>query len=227
MRPAASTTVPEPMRSVPRMRAEGCDSGMRAWRWTVEGSTRSMRPTAAFTGPTLDARPAGRKPGRETSATRAKRLLAGRAGRRSIPRDRVAPAGEERGHEGVLVRGHDGGREERAPVATPTLPDRQPSLPSGARLDERGEQRKVVGQVVQHALEIALHGPRHAPAALLGLIADVAPRGELPRHRLLEELPVSEIGRPAGPDADEVGLVQGEALGQRRYLDQPADPLRC
>src|SRR5438093_11870942 len=113
MRPEGSTTVPEPMRSVPRMRAEGCDSGMRAWRWTVEGSTRSMRPTAAFTGPTLDARPAGRKPGRETSATRAKRLLAGRAGRRSIPRDRVAPAGEERGHEGVLVRGLDGERGER------------------------------------------------------------------------------------------------------------------
>src|SRR6266571_1707233 len=71
MSPPASTTVPEPMRSVPRMRAEGCDSGMRAWRWTVEGSTRSMRPTAAFTGPTLDARPAGRKRGRETSATHA------------------------------------------------------------------------------------------------------------------------------------------------------------
>src|SRR2546425_865873 len=96
MRPAASTTVPEPMRSAPRMRAEACDSGMRAWRWTVEGSTRSMRPTAAFTGPTLDARPAGRKRGRERPATRDE--LAGRAGRGSIPPDRVAPAGEERGH---------------------------------------------------------------------------------------------------------------------------------
>src|SRR2546428_11265483 len=72
MRPDASTIVPEPMRSVPRMRAEGCDSGMRAWRWTVEGSTRSMRPTAAFTRPTLDARPARRKRGRETSTTRAR-----------------------------------------------------------------------------------------------------------------------------------------------------------
>src|SRR5947199_10832030 len=97
------------MRSVPRMRAEGCDSGMRAWRWTVEGSTRSMSATAAFTKPTLDARPAGRKRGREPSMT----PVSGRAERRSIPSDRVAPAREERGHEGVLVRWLDGERGKR------------------------------------------------------------------------------------------------------------------
>src|SRR5581483_1548670 len=49
------------MRSVPRIVADGCASGIFACRCTVDGRTRSMRPTAAFTPPTLDARPPGRK----------------------------------------------------------------------------------------------------------------------------------------------------------------------
>src|SRR5437764_551751 len=61
MRPPASTIVPDPIRSVPRMRDEACASGIFACTWTVEGRTRSMRPTAAFTCPTLDARRTGRK----------------------------------------------------------------------------------------------------------------------------------------------------------------------
>src|SRR5262245_4672555 len=40
---------PDPMRSVPRSRAEGCSDGISAFTCTVVGSTRPMRLTAAFT----------------------------------------------------------------------------------------------------------------------------------------------------------------------------------
>src|SRR5262249_9533090 len=40
---------PEPMRSVPRSRAQGCWEGISAFTCTVVGSTRPMRLTAAFT----------------------------------------------------------------------------------------------------------------------------------------------------------------------------------
>src|SRR3989442_13438206 len=50
MRPAGSTTMPEPIRSVPRMAAEGCVFGISAWRCTVDGRTFPSRGTAAFTG---------------------------------------------------------------------------------------------------------------------------------------------------------------------------------
>src|SRR5690349_4561637 len=69
MRPAASTIVPDPIRSVPRMRDDGCASGIFACTCAVEGRTRSMRPTAAFTRPTLDARPTGRKHRRRNTSS--------------------------------------------------------------------------------------------------------------------------------------------------------------
>jgi len=102
---------------------------------------------------------------------------------------------------------------------------RQTTLTSRALLHEGRQQWKVAGQVGEHRLQIALDGPGSAaPRALRGL-ARVAPLGELARDRLLDRLAVCEVGRTARASADEVGLVQREALGQRRHLDQAGHAL--
>ena len=42
----------------------------------------------------------------------------------------------------------------------------------------------------------------------------------------MDRAAVGEIRRAARAAAQEVGLVQRQALGERRHLDEPADPLR-
>ena len=58
---------PEPMRSVPSSRADGCSDGISAFTCTVAGSTRPIRLTAAFTARTLDGARRGTQAGFVTS----------------------------------------------------------------------------------------------------------------------------------------------------------------
>src|SRR6266849_5481319 len=51
----------------------------------------------------------------------------------------------------------------------------------------------------------------------------VAPLRELHAHRLLDCLAIGEVEGTAGTRAHEVALVEGEALGQGRGLDETAD----
>src|SRR5262249_30447312 len=73
--------------------------------------------------------------------------------------------------------------------------------------------------------EIPFDWPRGATAGALGRFAGLTPQTELVRDRLLNRLPVREIDRAARAGADEVGFVEGEALGERRHLDQTRDTI--
>src|SRR5712691_1681970 len=61
---------------------------------------------------------------------------------------------------------------------------------------------------------------------MLGRLACVTPHGELTRNDLLNRLAVRKIDRAAPAGADEVSLVQGQALGERWHLDKAAQAFR-
>ena len=97
---------------------------------------------------------------------------------------------------------------------------RQPLLPAGAMIDERAQQRKVVREILEHALEIALepHGARPRLA-----VARIAPRGELARDDLLDRLAIGEIRAAARAGADEIVLAERQAGREVRRFDQAGD----
>ena len=104
--------------------------------------------------------------------------------------------------------------------------DGQTSLAARALFDEAGQERKIAGKIGEHGLQIALDRTGRAPARPLVSFVGVSPQSELARDGLLDRLAIGQIGRAARTGADEVGLVQGEALGERRHLDQAAQALR-
>ena len=101
----------------------------------------------------------------------------------------------------------------------------QSSLAPGPLLHERCQQRELVREIGQYSFEIPLHGPRGPPPRALRGLAGVAPQLKLTRDRLLDRLSIREVRRAARSGADEVGLVQREALGKRRHLDQAGHAL--
>jgi hypothetical protein len=94
-------------------------------------------------------------------------------------------------------------------------------LPSRTAIDEGPQQRKVICQVFQHPLEIALQ-PRHVRSHLC--VAPIAPLGELPGDDFLNGLAVGEVRgttRAAGPD--EVVLAERKTPGEIRRFDHSGD----
>ncbi len=94
-------------------------------------------------------------------------------------------------------------------------------------LDQRGQQRKLIGKVLQDPFEVAFQGAQHATACLLGGLPRIAPGGELPRDGFLNGLAVGQVDGPSRPNANEVTLVQGEARREPGRLDKTADPIGC
>ena len=83
----------------------------------------------------------------------------------------------------------------------------------------------MVGEVDEYGFEVALDRPRGARPGALTLFARVTPKGELPGHRLLNRLAIGKIGGAARAGPDEVGLVEGQALGEPGRLDEAAHVL--
>jgi hypothetical protein len=97
--------------------------------------------------------------------------------------------------------------------------------PHGVQVVAR-EEREVVGEIREDRFEVAFDRTRGAtPGALVGR-RGITPGGELVRDGFLDGLAVGEVGRAAAADADEVRLVQRQALGQRGHLDDAADVVR-
>ena len=92
-------------------------------------------------------------------------------------------------------------------------------------LDQAREQREVVREIREHAFQIALHRASTAAACTLGGLARVPPFRELMRDGLLDRLAIGEIRGAARAGPDEVALVEREAFGQGRDLDEAADVL--
>ena len=96
----------------------------------------------------------------------------------------------------------------------------QSLLPSGAAIDERPQQREVVGEIFEHALEIPLQPGRPRPR--LASCA-IAPRGELPRHHLLNGLAIGEVGGATCAAPNEVVLAERQTRRQIGRLNQSRD----
>src|SRR2546428_7721826 len=110
-------------------------------------------------------------------------------------------------------------------LAGPGARCRWPALAARELLNEWGEQRKFVGKIRKHRLEVTFHGSSGPPPRTLGGLTRVAPKGELMRDSLLNRLPIGEVDCAARPRTDEVRLAQREALGERRHLDQSCHPI--
>jgi hypothetical protein len=77
----------------------------------------------------------------------------------------------------------------RDPLITPAR-HRQALLPSGAAIDERPQQRKIIREVFQDALEISLQ-TGHSWSCLC--VAPIAPFGELLGNHFLDGFAVGQV----------------------------------
>jgi hypothetical protein len=97
---------------------------------------------------------------------------------------------------------------------------RQSLVPTHAAIDQRPQQRKVVCEIFEHALEIPLQ-PSGARACFC--VAPIAPLGELLGDYFLNGFPVCEVGRATGAGPDEVVLAKGEARRKIGRFNQSAN----
>jgi hypothetical protein len=115
-------------------------------------------------------------------------------------------------------------REERAGHAlVAATRQRQALLASRALVHERPQEREVVGEILEHALEIPLEADAARPRLVL---PGIAPFLQLARDDLLDGLAVGEVGGATRAGADEVVLAERQARREIGRLDDRADSER-
>jgi hypothetical protein len=104
----------------------------------------------------------------------------------------------------------DGRKQRRGYAFVTAAGHRQALLATRTAINERSQQREIISEIFEDALEIPFETGDSRPAFL---VAPTTPRGKLARYDFLNGFPIGEVRGTASAASDEIVLAQRQTRG--------------